>query len=334
MRLNILTFFIFIQAIGHSSIAQSIGNYQSHEDTLIISSEVGKIIDKSEKKRFHILPYFYNFQFTQAVFILNQDSTITMHALIEEKEILKNISSQEYYSIKNQIEYIFTDEYDLAIKKSKPKKLSISLLTGVSFGRARKNFESAFISSGLGQTETLSLLFFRGGQRKYPYSNNNPVFEIDATYNIYSNSELSFGFGLSDNIVASGYDGYNHLVLKSNIWTISSCYSLFLGNRRVNFFIGPIINIHSVNYECNDKKTNINNLKYGFLIGTSIHVIEKRNFFLAINAKYKFSQKTLINSFQYGGGNDYFGNPKPINVFRESEINLGCLNIGFSIGFR
>ena len=75
-----------------------------HKDTLIVNSIVGSIIDKTEKEKYHILQYYADSTFVNAVILINKDSILTIHVLFENNIIEeRTLRIEEYKEISKNI---------------------------------------------------------------------------------------------------------------------------------------------------------------------------------------------------------------------------------------
>ncbi|MFC2152284.1 hypothetical protein ACFLSE_07120 [Bacteroidota bacterium] len=182
---------------------------------------------------------------------------------------------------------------------------------------------------------------FFSSSTSHPITTRYPVFDIEATYFLSKKSGISLNVGLADCIDVDGLGIFfieNHgqdtytLELISKIWTVSLNYVYCSMNKRHYIFIGPSYLIHSLKGEMVDESMAANySEKLGLYLGYSFQVIQKKKWFLMLNTNYRWAPKTEIGPYIYN--NDVY-EPYTLALLPVTEIDLTCLNIGLSLGFR
>jgi len=91
------------------------------QDTILISSKVGNMIDSIEKVHYRLFPFYSSKIFIAAAFIRESDSTIMLEAKLRKDSVVKKkISQQEFEIMKtiiNQISPIVIPQPPIKIKK-------------------------------------------------------------------------------------------------------------------------------------------------------------------------------------------------------------------------
>jgi hypothetical protein len=211
------------------------------------------------------------------------------------------------------------------VKQKKAKELNLSFLNGISIAGVKNDLESQMVASGLDQT---SDQFFGYGPINHPKTTQLPIFDIEALYHLTKYNGVSINIGLADNVEVTGYN-MGYITLKSEIWSVSANYVLNSENKRFNFFFGPSCIIHILKQKEADRISNVDkNVKPGFYIGSSIHIVQQKHWFLAFKTNYRWAQSSVIGPYSTGDGTNFY------TKFDQTKIDLSCVDIGISVGIR
>lgn len=333
---NLILLFTFLTGISFSSNAQvetknslHSGFLSNTEDTICINWKVGNVIDSAEKVKYRIFPYYSPKEFVSAVFIRNQDSSIVLKTRFKsDSSIEKPISWEEFVWIKNMIKTDYGNENPgLKIKKDS-KKFNLSLFSGFSIGGALNDIEAQMNTSGFDDTERFSIFGVNFIGSTYPNSIKSLIFDVEAAYSFTKNGGVSLNFGLSDNVKISGYSNGNHLTLKSEIYTFSSCYILNTEDQRLNIFIGPSCLLYYIEQTDRSKFVS-SDMKFipGLYMGMSFQIVQTEICFIGLKANYRWAPTTGIGPFTSGTG-------KTSSEYKRTIVNLATLNFGIAIGLR
>lgn len=206
-------------------------------------------------------------------------------------------------------------------KRIKPGNFNLSFYTGISFLGPQSDMEANMLSSGYGDTSEAGWF---GGAKDHPFTERYPNFDIEASYYYTATNGISVNGGLISNIEVDGFQAKeglgNYLILKSELWQFSLCYSFRTRDAKQNFFIGPAYFIHVVKDNSSVSTPDpIKNKKVGIYMGYSYHIIQKKHWSLALKGSFKWAPDSEIG---------------PYGVYKKTKVNLATLNFGLSIGLR
>jgi len=219
----------------------------------------------------------------------------------------------------------------------KSNEFNISVFTGFSFLGAKNDIESNMSSSGLDDKNPAGWF---GSSKAHPFTYKSPTFDIEATYYLSKKRGISLNIGVGDNIEVHGYENVgigNFMFLKSELRSISLSYVYRSNNEKHNMFFGPSYFTHKVkDTSAGINSPNNKNEKLGFYLGYTLQVLRKKHWFIALKTNFRWAPKSEIGPFvaqhQLGIATE---NPEDyISEFSPTKVNLACLNVGVSIGFK
>lgn len=220
---------------------------------------------------------------------------------------------------------------------TKSGEFNLTVSAGFSLMGPQNDMESNMSASDLGQTSPAGWF---GGAKAHPFTQREPIFDLEATYYFTKRAGISLNGGIDDNIEVFGYQDIgigNSIILKSELWSVSLNYAYRFKDNRNSFFIGPSYFIYTVKEDNGSPNPAQNkNVKLGANIGYSFQIIQKKHWVMALKANYNWAPKSEIGPFvtehQLG-----IATPNPVtytSVFKPTKVSLACLNFGLCIGLK
>ena len=220
---------------------------------------------------------------------------------------------------------------------NKINEFNFSLYTGYSLFGPQSGIESNMSSSGL---DDLTQGGWFGDPSEHPFTNKFPTLDIEASYFYYKRSGVSLNIGLGDFIEVHGYEDIgigNFMFLKSIVYSISLSHVYRTENEKHNIFLGPALLVHKVkDTSAGMTSPASQKLKPGVYIGYEYQFLQKKYWFITFKSNLRLAPQSeigpLIAQHQLGIATD---NPETFaSEFSSTKVNLICLNLGISAGFK
>ncbi|WP_375727432.1 hypothetical protein [Saccharicrinis sp. FJH62] len=215
-------------------------------------------------------------------------------------------------------------------------KFNISLFVGGSMLGAKSSLVSEMIASGFDDTSPGGWF---GGPTKHPNTTKVPVFDLEAAYFFSEKGGITINGGMADNVEVNGWEDIgigNYLFLKSELWSLSVCYTYRTINQLHHFYAGPSYFKHDVKETSVTDNPEYSYNKFGGYLAYSYHMLNKEKWFLALKIKFSWTPGSIVGPYikEHRTGIATSTPETHTSVFPETKINLTVINLGLSIGLQ
>ncbi|MHA6247196.1 hypothetical protein ACXYMU_04610 [Pontibacter sp. CAU 1760] len=222
-------------------------------------------------------------------------------------------------------------------RQGTPAKFYLSLSGGIGLAGPKTEIENQMKASGFNDQ---SSNWFSGDEKQYPESYRLPIAKLGAAYFFQRGHGIKASAGLADHLEVRGYDDVgigNYLTLRSALWELALNYVLRSTNERHYLSIGPALFLHAVEDKSASPAQGKNrNTKVGVAGGYTLHLINKRSWFLAYQANARWAPESEVGPFiaEHETG---IVLPEPevhSSEFRSVKVKLSGFDMGLAFGIK